>query len=405
MPTLPATMPPCVPVGAVNSVRVTAQGDFPPEATLTAAASTTTAATLALPTATRDVVIEGFGPTGLAAFGRTPTLALDGAPGGPLGIAYGPPDGVCATGDMQVKRAGHHATTLGDGAVLVTGGFNDGDGAATQVERYDPRTASFALTGASLDPRAVLLHAAAALADGGALVSGGVGIGVNDAPAGIAVDFATRFDATGAHAGKPSVLVGGPRAGHSATVLPDGRVFLAGGCTVLDAGACSPNMTLASTEIYDPKADLFAAGPALAHARFGHDAVLRGDGTVLLVGGRGEGGGALPAEVVDPDEARSFDAGVTSGRAAMLPTGSVLVAGGASAPDTAASLWLSPSEVLALPPLRGAARADADAARRRRRAHRRRRHGRARALRRARRHRHPRRRDAGRARSRGRAPR
>ncbi|MGZ3408572.1 MAG: hypothetical protein ACXVAN_19110, partial [Polyangia bacterium] len=104
----------------VNTVRVTAQGDFPPEATLTAAASPSTAATLALPRTTRDVVVEGFGPTGLAAFGRTPTLALDGTPGGPLGVAYGPPDDVCATGTMQMARAGHHATTLAGGAVLVT---------------------------------------------------------------------------------------------------------------------------------------------------------------------------------------------------------------------------------------------------------------------------------------------
>jgi hypothetical protein len=352
--TLVPTLPPCAAVSTVNTVRVTAQGDFPPEATLTAAASPSTAATLTLPRTTRDVVVEGFGPTGLAAFGRTATLSLDDAPGGPLGIAYGPPDGVCATGDMQVARAGHHATTLSDGGVLVTGGVNGGDGPATQVERYDPRTASFALSGASLDPRAVLLHAAVALGDGGALVSGGAGNDANGAAAGIAVDFATRFDAAGVRVGKPSVLAGGPRAGHSATVLADGRVLLAGGCQQLDAGSCRAGATLASTELYDPKADLFAPGPPLAHARFGHDAVLRGDGTVLIVGGRAEGGGALPAEVVDPDEARSFDAGLASGRAAALPTGSVLVAGGASAPDTAASLWLSPSETLPLPPLREA---------------------------------------------------
>ena len=80
--TLVPSLPACVPAGAVNTVRVTAQGDFPPEATLTAAASASAPATLSLPRATRDVVVEGFGPTGLAAFGRTPTLALDGVPAG-----------------------------------------------------------------------------------------------------------------------------------------------------------------------------------------------------------------------------------------------------------------------------------------------------------------------------------
>jgi hypothetical protein len=88
------------------------------------------------------------------------------------------------------------------------------------------------------------------------------------------------------------------------------------------------------------------------HARWGHDAVLRGDGTVLIVGGRGDSGGAVPAEILDPDEARGFDAGTASGRAAMLPTGSVLVAGGTTTADTTLSLWLAPDEApLGLPPL------------------------------------------------------
>ncbi len=352
VPSLPATTPPCVPAGAVNTVRVTAQGDFPPETMLTAAASPAMAATLALPAATRAIDVEGFGPTGLAAFGRTPTLSLDSLPSGPLAIAYGPPDSVCATGTMLVARGGHHATPLVGGRVLVTGGYNSGDGPATQVELYDPKTASFALTGASLDPRSVLAHAAAPLPDGGALVAGGAVNDLNDLATGIAFAGALRFDADGKQVGDARLLAAGPRAGHSATALADGRVLFAGGCQNLAAGACVAGATLASTEIYDPKADTFAAGPPLLHARVGHSAVLLGDGTVLLVGGRGEGGGAVPAEVVDPDEQRSFDAGVASGAGAGLPTGSALVAGGTTTPDVTMSLWLSAAEApLALPPL------------------------------------------------------
>ncbi|HXU69150.1 MAG TPA: kelch repeat-containing protein [Polyangia bacterium] len=352
VPALPATMPSCVAMGAVNTVRVTAQGDFPPEATLTASASAAGPATLSLPAATRDVVVEGFGPSGLAAFGRTPTLALDGLPAGPMAIAYGPPDGVCLTGPMRVARAGHRLTVLAGGGVLVTGGVNAGDGPATQVELYDPKTATFALTGASLDPRAVLAAASAPLPDGGALVTGGVLNDMNDLPAGIAFSGALRFDAAGRQVGEARLLVGGPRAGHSATVLADGRVLLAGGCQNFDAGNCQPGAALASTEIYDPKADMFAPGPPLLHARVGHSAVLRGDGTVLLVGGRGEGGGALAAEVIDPDEQRSFDAGTASGAGVGLTTGAALVAGGTTTPDVGVSLWLAPDEApLALPPL------------------------------------------------------
>ncbi|HEX9104702.1 MAG TPA: kelch repeat-containing protein, partial [Polyangia bacterium] len=346
-----APVPGCPPAGAVNTVRVTAQGDFPPEATLTAAASPSAPASLALPRATRAVVVEGFGPTGLAAFGRTPTLSLAALPAGPLAVAYGPPDGVCLTGALKVARAGHHATALAGGGVLITGGVDVGDGPATQVELYDPRTATFALTSSSIDARAVLLHAGAALDDGGALIAGGVGV-ANGAAAGIAFAGATRFDERGQPVGSARLLVGGPRAGHSATLLADGRVLLAGGCQELAAGACVGGAVASSTEIYDPAADAFAAGPPLLHGRWGHDAVLRGDGTVLIVGGRGDSGGAVPAEIVDPDEQRGFDAGVVSGSAAGLPTGSALVVGGTTTGDTTVSLWLSSAEAsLPLPPL------------------------------------------------------
>jgi len=336
--TLVPSLPDC-PHGAVNTVRVTAQGDFPPEATLTAAASPATPATLNLPRATRDVVIEGFGPMGLAAFGRTATLVLDGVAAGPLAIAYGPPDGLCATAPMNVARSGHRATVLGSGAVLITGGDQ-------QIELYDPRTARF-LLGEILRSDQLYAHAASALDDGGALVTGGLGA----AGEGIASQAAVRYDAAGKQVGQPRLLLSG-RAQHSATTLADGRVLLAGGCRNFAAGGCVTDAALSSTEIYDPSSDTVAPGPSLLHARFGHQAILRGDGSVLLVGGRGEGGGALPAEIVDPDELRGFDAGLSSGAAAGLPTGSALVAGGTTTPDTTMSLWLSAAELpVALPSL------------------------------------------------------
>ena len=327
------TLTDCKPATPVNTVRVTAQGDFPPEATLTAAASAAAPAALALPRATRAVVVEGFGPTGLAAFGRTPTLALDDVAGGPVGIAYGPPDDLCATGVMNYPRAGHRETLLGSGVVLVTGGGDQ------HVEIYDPATATFRDTGGLLRSDESFAHAAAPLADGGALVSGGL----TNAGEGIASFAAARFDANGKPVGQPKLLLAG-RAAHSATLLADGRVLIAGGCADFAAGVCRAGATLSSTELYDPGADTFAPGPSLLHARSGHDAILRGDGTVLFVGGRGDSGGAVAAEVFDPDELRGFDAGVASGRAAGLPTGSALVVGGTTSADSTVSLWLSPAE-------------------------------------------------------------
>jgi hypothetical protein len=196
-----------------------------------------------------------------------------------------------------------------------------------------------------------MLHAVAPLADGGALLSGGVAAGIDGLPDGIASQGATRHDGNGELVGEPHLLPD-PRAGHTATTLADGRVFIAGGCAQLAGGACVAGATLATTVVYDPNGDVFTDGPPLGHARFGHTALLRGDGSVLLVGGVGEGGAALPAEVVDPDAARSVDAGVVSGAAALLPTGAAIVAGGVAAPATTATLWLAPDEApLPLPAL------------------------------------------------------
>jgi Kelch motif protein len=322
--TLAPTLPPCLGGATVNSVRVEALGDFPLEATLTAAASPSAPAALDLPRATRVVAVEGFGPTGLAAFGRTAPLVLDDVKGGTLGIAYGPPDGLCATDNMKVARSGHRLTTLGSGMVLATGGDQ-------VVEIYDPATAKWTMLTPPLRSDQVAAQAATALADGGALVTGGA-----SADRQVVTPAATRFDGVGRRVGADRLLLLG-RAGHSATALADGRVFVAGGCTAFAGAAC--NSVTATTEIYDPQSDSFAVGPPLLSPRWDHDAVRRGDGTVLLVGGRDATGATPPTEVVDPDEFRSFAAGVIAGRAAPLATGSVLLVGSASA-----SLWLAPGE-------------------------------------------------------------
>jgi hypothetical protein len=349
-------LPSCLDGAIVNSVRLTALGDFPPAPVLTASVSAMTSATLALPRETRVVAIDGFGPRGLAAFGRTAPLSLSDLSGGKIAIAYGPPDGLCATATPLVPRAGHRATLLASGAVLITGGW-DGVGPATNVELYlpdgDALTApgQFRLADAALDPGAVMLQAVAPLPDGGALISGGAPTGDDGVPTGVASQGATRHGPDGSSRGDPLLLPGGARAGHSATVLPDGRVLLAGGCGDFDAGVCRSGRVLATTVIFDPTNNERTLGPPLLHARWGHEALPRGDGTVLLVGGRGESG-TPPAEIVDPDEARGFEAGMVASATAALITGTVLLVGGVQAPATDAALWLGPVEPpLPLPPL------------------------------------------------------
>ena len=63
------------------------------------------------------------------------------------------------------------------------------------------------------------------------------------------------------------------RAGHTATLLGDGRVLIAGG------------RGDKSSELYDPESHQFVVGPEMVEARSGHSATLLPDGTVLIAGG------------------------------------------------------------------------------------------------------------------------
>ena len=97
------------------------------------------------------------------------------------------------------------------------------------------------------------------------------------------------------------------RAGHTATLLADGRVFLAGGYT---ASGGTSRTALQTTELFDPATGTFAAGPELGlinnqslftpRARAFHTAtLLEPSGQVLLWGGEeyssGDVNGSAPA--------------------------------------------------------------------------------------------------------------
>src|SRR5438093_1327530 len=77
------------------------------------------------------------------------------------------------TGNLNTARAGHTATLLPSGKVLVAGGYNNDDFSVEEAsaELYDPTTGKWSITG-SLHTRRHG-HTATLLPDGRVLVAGG----------------------------------------------------------------------------------------------------------------------------------------------------------------------------------------------------------------------------------------
>ncbi|CAF1206460.1 unnamed protein product [Adineta steineri] len=73
------------------------------------------------------------------------------------------------TGSMNVARENHTASILGNGTVLITGGYNTSP--LNSVELYDPITGSWTSTGNMNFAREY--HTASILANGKVLVTGG----------------------------------------------------------------------------------------------------------------------------------------------------------------------------------------------------------------------------------------
>jgi hypothetical protein len=117
------------------------------------------------------------------------------------------------------------------------------------------------------------------------------------------------------------------RVSHTATVLADGRVLIAGGYN---------GEYLRSVEVFDPTTRRFHPAGSLLEGRSGHTATPLPDGRVLFVGGVGRGWTFLrSAELYDPETGRSevidsMRVPRESHTATLLTDGRVLVIGGHS---------------------------------------------------------------------------
>ena len=291
---------------------------------------------------------ESWAPTGSMIDARnygTATRLLDGrvlrtgpiATDGPSLVVstglYDPGSGSwTATGNMATARILYTATLLLDGRVLVTGGADNpiGFGALASAELYDPGSGTWTTTGTMIEAR--VGHSATLLPDGRVLVAGGWdGGGEGGEPqttSSLPFASAELFDPrTGTWTATRMMDEG--RFKHTGTLLSDGTVLVAGG------GA------LASAELYDSVSGSWTATGAMLTSRQSYPATLLLDGTVLVSGNDAQGS----AEIYDPGS-RSWaaiadmDPGRGGHSATLLPDGTVLVTGGASIVETLASAVL-----------------------------------------------------------------
>jgi hypothetical protein len=232
-----------------------------------------------------------------------------------------------STGSMSTARVGQAAALLANGKVLVTGGTDGVSRAFTSAELYDPGSGTFSPSAGSMSA-ARIFHSSTLLPNGKVLIAGGRDF-----------NFGTTATADlydpGSDAFTPTGSLNLARRAQTATLLPDGRVLVAGGVFQPQGNSAAT----ATAEIYDPVGGAFAFTGSMAVARVGHTATLLPNGKVLVTGGTIGEANIIPtatAELYDPSIGLFSPAGsMVIARAfqsaTLLPNGKVLLAGGLDA--------------------------------------------------------------------------
>ena len=213
---------------------------------------------------------------------------------------------------MAVARGLHTATVLRDGRVLIVGGYTAPDTDTASAEIFDPITNTFSLTGSLNTARHD--HTATLLPDGRVLVIAGYGSGTW-------LSSAEIYDpATGQWSITQPIFAHGVT--HTATLLKDGRVLVMAGAK--QSGSSGPNDRV---EIFDPKTSLWQEAALHENTEGNHTATLLGDGRVLIAGGMAD------PSIYDPTNDTWQPAGELASercfaQAVTLQDGRVLLIGG-----------------------------------------------------------------------------
>ena len=236
---------------------------------------------------------------------------------------YDPTSGqwVPPSGDLLQSRRNHTATAFANGQVLVTGG-SSGVFTRSSSELFDPATRTWSNTGSLVDGRQ--LHTATILPNGKVLVAGGVKAGAA-APLNSSELYDPLTGVWTSTAGTLNVA----RHSHTAVLLPNGKVLVAGG---FDGSAPT-----SSAELYDPASNSWTFTGSMATARNSHSATVLQNGTVLAAGGITTGSVVTgTAEVYNPVTevwfgSNPLGAARSNHTAVLLLQGRTLVAGGSNA--------------------------------------------------------------------------
>lgn len=230
-----------------------------------------------------------------------------------------------ATGPLVEKRQGIWSlVVLKNGKVMLAGEHDTLNG----VELYDPQTGKWSATGKLLTGCGG--HTSTLLPDGKVLIAGGIDYSADGTPIFGSVELYDADKATWVAASSMAV----PRFKHAAVRLVGGEVLVVGGTSTEP----SDDRALASAEIYNPVADTWRTVGSMATGRELVKAVLLPNGKVLAVGGVighfGRYKALASAEIYDPKTERWTSTGAlgearTQFSMTLLGDGRVLVAGGA----------------------------------------------------------------------------
>src|SRR5208282_5431573 len=224
----------------------------------------------------------GAGEGGAVLLPNGKVFLVDGADdGGPLASTeiY---DGTSWTAgpNLSTQREFPMIALMPNGKVLIAGGqpFGTSPNSNDTADIYDPTTNTIST------PTSTMIQArqegtATILPNGKVLIAGGF-----QKVTGVATPLATTelFDpVTTSFAASGTATMNTARGGMTATLLPNGSVLIAGG------GSASTGGGLATTELYDFSKNTFSAGATMQSAHLRATATLLTNGTVFIAGGIG----------------------------------------------------------------------------------------------------------------------